>query len=388
VPPGVKANGLLVDRAAFDHLLLDAAQKAGVRVIQPARARAARARDGWHIIAEAATPVRIGARWLIDAAGRGGCVYGRRVPFGPRTLALWAHMSVDACTGTRIEALPEGWIWAAPVAPKTLSLIMFCDADFLRFSPGELLENFLRRRLAATTLFTNLAEARFARPPTVHNATCSFASAPAGNRYVKVGEANYCVDPLSSTGVEKAVQTALHGALVAHTIMTHPERAGICAQFHRERQQEAVAQHTAWMSWYYGEVRRHAGEPFWKARSSTPQAPTGRQVAVAPAEASLDLRVSLSRDVVITEEPCIVGDHIELRPGLRSARLPRSLVFLDGFEIVPLIRRITLCKTFREILIEWSKMIGSPKAARLAQWLWDHGILSSSEWSGETKGMG
>src|SRR5262249_6073101 len=158
--------------------------------------------------------------------------------------------------------------------------------------------------------------ARFAQAAFLHrivarDATCVYASEPIGSGYVRVGEASFSLDPLSSTGVEKALQSALVGAIVAHTLLRHSERTGLCARFYKERQQEAVATHAAWANQFYRDVERLADEPFWSARggmATSASFPGFKNPPVAPQP---NMLVRLAPDVSVTEEPCIVGDEID-----------------------------------------------------------------------------
>jgi len=61
-----------------------------------------------------------------------------------------------------------------------------------------------------------------------------------------LGEANYTLDPLSSTGVEKAMQNGCVAAVALHTLINRPDRAELCMRFYRDRQRETEMVHSDW----------------------------------------------------------------------------------------------------------------------------------------------
>jgi flavin-dependent dehydrogenase len=375
LPSDSRAGALLVDRGRFDLLLLEAARKAGVYVVQPAQARVTRAPKGWQILADGVDRFNSSAKALVDAAGRKNCLQGRRVAFSPRTMALWAHLDANHDCATRVEAIPEGWLWAAPIADDKVSLLFFCDPSHIRQSPGGDLERLLRERMSKTVLFSGFAQAAFSRPVVARDATCTYATEPIGADYVMIGEANYSLDPLSSTGVEKALQGAQTGAAVVNTLLNHPERSNLCTQFYRDRQQEVVTTHTAWTNQYYREVQRHAEKPFWNLRRASsvprPYVPLSKR----PTQPGPTTLVRLAPEVSLTREACVIDDEIATRPGIRAPSLTRPLVFLNRIEVGLLLANLTSNPTWQDLLVSWSRHIPPASADRVATWLWEKRIL-------------
>jgi hypothetical protein len=253
--------------------------------------------------------------------------------------------------------------------------MFICNPGHVRSSAGGDVEGLLRQRLAESVLFTRFARAPFLNRIVARDATCLYASEPIGSDYVRVGEASYCLDPLSSTGVEKALQSALVGAIVAHTLLHHPERADPCARFYKERQQEAVSIHSAWTSQYYRDVERYADKSFWAVRRGVPTPAPVLRLTDPQFTPRRTMLVRLAPDISVTEEPCIVGDEIDTRPGLRAPFLSRPLVFLDGMEVGTLLEDVTPGRSLQDILARWSQRVAPPRAERIAAWLWEKRIL-------------
>lgn len=381
VPAKAKGDGLLVERGTFDTLLLHAARLAGVRILQPARARLARAPGGWQVEIEAADGVTsVYARLLVDAAGRRGCLPSRATAVAPSTLAVWAHLKDTSDSAEiRVEAHPEGWCWAAPIAAQQISVLLFCDPSTVRQRETGSLESFLRARLSTTRLLAPFAHAPVVGSVSAREATCIAVDEPAGRDFLKIGEASYTLDPLSSTGVEKALQSALVGAFAAHTMLRYPERIELCRRFMCERQRETVATHTRWAAQCYTEVERFAERPFWQVRrGGVATNPEGEPATLTP---PLDpaIRVRLAHDVEFTDEPCLVGDVIAARRALRCRALGRPLVFLDGQEIVPLLTTYIPGSTWAEVRGEWSRRMTPERAERIGRWLCARGVWCTGD---------
>jgi flavin-dependent dehydrogenase len=88
-------------------------------------------------------------------------------------------------------------------------------------------------------------------------------------RWLAVGDAALAVDPISGSGVVRALQTAHAAATTVIAILTGDESRPIaayeaeldreCTQYLRERAQ------------YYGAERRWDSAPFWRRRIAVPQ---------------------------------------------------------------------------------------------------------------------
>jgi flavin-dependent dehydrogenase len=373
--------GLVVDRGRFDRLLLEHAREARARLLQPALAKTPRrAEGGW--ILPLRTPhdgtgeAEVAARFLIDAGGRSGVLAGPRRRSGPRTLALsgaWVRRGGWE-EGTRVEALPDAWLWAVPRPDGTLSAMAFVDADHYRAerASGVSREALYRRLLAGSELLAETASAALAGGVEVCDATCHHAPEAVGDDFVRIGEAAFTLDPLSSTGVQKAMQTAWSAALAVHTILTRPEDADAARRFYTEAHRETVERHAAWAAGYYAEVERYAGHPFWRSRSAgAPRPPL--QEAAPEIDPRIGLR--LADGAAVVAAPCVTGDHIETRRALTHPALERPVAFLDGIELAPLLDGLRAGATLGEVAATWARGLAPERAAALAAWLVRRGVL-------------
>ncbi len=383
--------GLVVDRGRFDHLLLEHGRAAGARILQPALALRPRRIEGggWSVpvrTSEGGREVR--ARFLVDASGRVACLPGGRVPTGPPTLALHAAWVQGGGLGesTWTEAVPEGWLWAAPRPDDALSVMVFLDADPYRAArqAGTSREALYRRILESSALSAVLATsgARLAPGTGVEicDATCRHDPEPVGDGFLKIGEAAFTLDPLSSTGIQKALQTAWSGAVVVHTLLTYPERTAVALRFYAENHRSTVERHASWAAGFYSEARHLAEHPFWLCRSATAlpnlgePAPPDERVSFPDS----DTGVRLSAAATFEDTPCITGDSVEMRSALSHPCLPRPVAFLDGVEIAPLLESVPAGTTLKRLAEHWSRRLpNSPpgQIAALADWLIGRGVL-------------
>ncbi len=382
--------GLMVDRGRFDQLLLEHAREAGARLLQTALARALhRTGSGWTVSVrtrEGERPVH--ARFLVDARGRSSPANNRREPTGPLTLALygtWECRDGWASWGgwdgeTRIEAGPDEWLWAAPRPDGSLSAMVFVGAERYRAAraAGVSLEAFYRDLLARSALLARIPEAELQGRVHLCDASCWNNPEPSGEGFLKVGEAAFTLDPLSSTGVQKAMQTAWSGAIAVHTILTQPGNGEAAERFYRENQRTVVDRHAGWAAGYYATAERPAGSPFWERRAAAAPESERSEAASAPLPQPRDTRLRLSAEAALVATPCVTGDLIATRPALVHPRLERPVAFLDGIEIAPLLAAIPPEVTLEELTARWSQRLPQappPQVAALAGWLIRHEIL-------------
>jgi flavin-dependent dehydrogenase len=216
-----------VPRATFDHLLLRHAASSGVDVREQHRVTdvsfdadgvtvGVRGPDG------PLAPVR--ALAIVDASGRSG-VLSRKFQLRvdePRlaNVAVFSHYSnVPRPAGRRagdirIIARPDlGWFWMIPISDELMSVgVVLPRQAFQALStlePSELLDH----AIAETPIAAELLMHAHREWPVRVERDFSFSSrAYAGDRWVLVGDAGSFLDPVFSTGVAIALESALEGA--------------------------------------------------------------------------------------------------------------------------------------------------------------------------------
>src|SRR5258708_13074842 len=101
--------------------------------------------------------------------------------------------------------------------------------------------------------------------PQVCDASSHHAGDPVGDRYIRLGDACFSVDPLSSQGVHLALQSGLQGSIVVNTILKKPENTEAARQFFCMRIGERVGRYTGRTKQEYARVA--PPNAFWRARA-------------------------------------------------------------------------------------------------------------------------
>ncbi len=210
-----------VQRGEFDKILLDhAAAQPNVTLLQPATVeRVAFDDEGvTATVSEAAGVREVRARFLVDASGRDAFIatrHGKRRPIeGLGKVALFAHFRGGKRWpgkeegNIRIFSFEPGWFWYIPFHNGTTSVGCVLHARTVRGREGnleQLYESLIQR-------CRGLAEALDGAPritPVHSAANFSYRTEPAvGDRFVCVGDAIAFLDPIFSSGVYLATQSA------------------------------------------------------------------------------------------------------------------------------------------------------------------------------------
>jgi flavin-dependent dehydrogenase len=372
--------GFQVDRGRFDQLLLTAATAAGAGCLQPARVLGLEPRDpgGWRLRLRADGRERfLDVAVLVDAGGKGSTVVpGRRRRRSPPTLALYGYWRQAAIRGpeTRVEAGAREWFWGAPLPDGTLNATVFVDPERLRGSRRRDLEPLYRRLLAGSTLLAPCLEGCLTEPVRACDASSYAAVEPIGEDCLRIGEAAFSIDPLSSQGVQAAVRSALHGAAVVHTWLAAPRHAEAARRFYRQRLQATVARHRRWASRFYAAQDLFPASPFWRRRaaataSDRPAAPP------APAEGPPAGRLRLAAEVRIVEVPALTGDLIAPHPAVDHPGLDEPAAFVGDRALAALAADFGGAPTAAEIVSAWSMRMPRREAAQILAWLWSRGLV-------------
>jgi flavin-dependent dehydrogenase len=375
-------TGLLVDRGRFDALLLGAAAAAGVRVLQQAAAqRPERGGGGWQVpVLQEGRMLRVSARFLADASGRGSFLGGRKVPVSARTLALYGYWRGQGARGpeTYVEAGPEAWYWGAHLPDGTFNAMVFVDPELPREQGigRRTLESFYRQLLSRSDLLRAWVQGHLVSGARACDATCYRDAAPISEDFIKVGEASFSIDPLSSSGVQKALQTALSGAAAVHTLLVRPGNAAAALRFYTEDQRFSVEQHAAWAAGYYREQRVYQDRLFWQRRALSPPALAPPEVKPMTADGLSHRRWRLAGEASLVETPCIVGDLIEFRRALSHPRLARPVAYVDGVELAPLVEAFRGALTVPQLADTWSRRVPLRQGAAIMGWLHRQGLLT------------
>jgi flavin-dependent dehydrogenase len=381
--PAYGEPGFQVDRGRFDKLLLDAAVECGVTLLNPAKILGLRQSDGlWTVDVElSGRHLRVKAKFLVDATGRVNLLRGKRVSISAPTLALWAYWKNAEMTdtATRVESAATEWFWGAPLPDGTFNATVFLDSGGYRegIEKNGTLSVFYESLLAGSGLLRRCMSGTRAGAVSVCEATCYMAEEIVTSDSIKIGEAAFTIDPLSSQGVQTAIGTALHAAAVLHTISQRPENTRLALHFYNSSQRDAANLHAASAASFYAQAASFYGTEFWLRRATrSPDEALTPPRAVRPAAfPGADGLIHVSHDARIANVPCLKDDCIVEARGITHPSLDHPLVFLENTPLEFLLQDVGRPLKVRDLMQRWTRVIGSDSAQRVLFHLWSTGIL-------------
>ncbi|WP_413436521.1 NAD(P)/FAD-dependent oxidoreductase [Sulfuriferula sp. GW1] len=232
-----------VRRAEFDEILIRNAGSKNARVVEgcqvedvdflPDNAGAlvqARHDDG--------SVETVHARFVLDASGR-DTFLGNRFKAKQRnkkhnSTAIYGHFSGAERNAGKAEGnitifwFEHGWFWFIPLADGTTSVGAVTWPYYLKTRNKKPLEQFLQETIA---LCAPLSERlQHAQLTSAVEATGNFSyvcDRTHGNNYLLLGDAYTFIDPVFSSGVMLAMQSAFAGADTVDTCLRHPRQAAV-----------------------------------------------------------------------------------------------------------------------------------------------------------------
>ena len=377
--------GFQVDRARFDAVMIGAARETGAVVLEGAQLLSFKhnAAGGWDLsISWQGNFFLVERCFVIDATGRRSIMGGKKRRYGTQTLALWNYWRGCGIVGdeTRVEAGIEEWYWGAPLPDGSFNATVFVDRERFRHDLQRLgsVESVYQHLLAHSELLAGCLNGQSVGPARVCDATCYTDDDSLMPDLIKVGEALFSVDPLSSQGVQTALGTALHAAAVVNTTLRRSEDRELAQQFYRERQQEAVTFHCSTAARLYGQVALEREVHFWQRRSgkhATEQEGLAGNLTLICKQPTAEKTIQLAKETRISPIPCLEGDVIVKRQAVSHPSRLRPTVFLGGIAIAPLVEYLRAPLTVQETLRVWSQTMHRSRVEGVLSWLWENGVI-------------
>jgi flavin-dependent dehydrogenase len=370
---------LLIDRMRFDQFLRGAASSAGVRILATrSYAPYRHPVGGWSIPLCSANGSRsIRADFFVDARGkrRGGLDDGSHK--APRTAAMTASwcLGSNGYAETRIEAGTNEWFWGSPLLAGSYAATIFLDPKRIAGLTKDERMGLYLHLLMDSKLLRDLFSGGLIGPVKTCDATSRFADDLIGEDFVRVGEAAFSIDPLSSQGVQAAIRSGIQGAVAVHTILARPADRDAALEFYRERQRKAASQCRMNTAQHYWRRARSSDNPFWRRRALEARIPATRRDAQSgrPVSSYTCLRVSPALRIV--EVPVLSDEFIKRAAVLTHPALEDPVGYLDGVPLEPLIREVETRSSRDFILHRWSMHVGPAKAGKILNWMCEFGIL-------------
>lgn len=359
-------GGYQVDRGLFDEILLHEAKSAGALVMQPARVVNISKDEYWSI--DLQDGVRLQARFVAVAAGRSPILGGKKIPLGSRTIAMYAYWSgVDPERGeTLVEAGLSQWYWGAPLPDGTFNATVFVDKENAK---KELYLEFIHQ----STLLSPRLKDSVCGEICACDATSTLSEEVVSPCSIKVGDAALTIDPLSSQGVQTALGTAIHAAIVINTILDRPGDTDMAMGFYRRRVSESAQFHARAAAQQYGEQWLFSPSPFWQRRIAVDGA---REHRLSGRLATLDQPVRVSPRAAFIPVATATEKYVAKAEGI----VLEGEVFcrLGEHSVSKLLSQVIDTMPAREVLQNWSQEIPAWSALRVLEWAWERGLLEPS----------
>ena len=269
---GPYGDGMHVDRKAFDAALTRTAEANGAVVLRGVRVRRCqRAPDGsWRLDVRGAAADALEAAAFVDASGRRAAV--------SRSLGAERHvrdllLGITAVYGgvpslggsTLVEATHDGWWYSAPLPAERMIVAFMTDADVCRLG-GYAQRAVWEGALAATRHTRARVEPgrMLSRPRVASAATQRLRRHDDAGPWLAAGDAAIAIDPLSGSGILRALLTGEAAATaIAHALLGRPRPARAYEEWLDRRFDELWTERAA----YYARETRWPDAPFWRRRA-------------------------------------------------------------------------------------------------------------------------
>lgn len=279
--PERRALGYQAERERLDTLLVERARAVGVEVRPETALIEGRAEED-HFIAtlrSAGGDEVLRPRWVVDASGSGviARAIGLKRKESLRTVALSGYwrgarpLELGPRGNTFFETRADGWTWIIRRADGLTNVTFGADPKAMK---GQGSAAYYQALIGQSPwLGALLEEATLEEEPSVLDATWASAERFIGPSWILVGDAASVIDPLTSQGVYKALQSGLAAATVLRTIARWPERGALAERYYQQTQAEFFERYcqTA-VTFYRGS--RFSAEPFWAARARLETGPS------------------------------------------------------------------------------------------------------------------
>jgi len=240
-----------VRRSELDHILIQNAAAKGARVIEGCRVTELDLddSDGVRVTSknEAGQLEHVQARFLVDASGRDTLV-ANKLSLKDRnrrhaSAAIYGHFTGARRQPGRDEGnisifwFDHGWIWFIPLADGTTSVGAVVSPGYLKTRKTDVTTFFQETIAGSPELMERLSEATLTGPATATGNYSYRSRTMFGRNYLLIGDAYAFIDPVFSTGVYVAMNSAFRAAEVVDTVLRNPRQAErVLGQFDAEVQ--------------------------------------------------------------------------------------------------------------------------------------------------------
>ena len=364
--------GYHVNRTILNTILLNNAALAGAKILRPCTLCDIKqdSEGTWNILLKHdGAPLRIYSQFLVEATGRKAVLKGSRQSYLPATTSVYAFWKETPLKKniSFIEAGDNHFYWGANMPTCGYMICIFSDPMEIRKYQSP--KAFYLDKIQYSSLLPYIIEknANIVDQVSVCTATAFYDKEPISANYIKIGDAAFSLDPLSSQGVQKAMKTGFQGAIVINTLLKKKQNGHMAIDYYKSMIKREIKRNTNWTQQLYNDQNRYRGGEFWQLRKNplieNYEKEQENKIAIQPNDILI-----INPDARIVDVP-ILGEYlIEHQPGITFNDNEEPFVFLQSVPIVPLIRNIcnnTLSESLHIIHLSFPKS----KPLDVIQWL-------------------
>lgn len=254
------AQAFQVKRSDFDDILLQNAKSQGVSVLEETLVKTVDLDREDEVRLEIEEPGKkrrwIKARQLIDASGRDGLLARKlslRTPNKQhQSAAVFSHYeNVPRHEGKQagnvsIYWFDHGWMWFIPLPNGVTSVGAVCNTDYFK-SRSVPLEQFLNDTIQRSSVAAKrMSSARRVDEVRAASNYSYGAEQMCGPNHVLIGDAYAFIDPVFSSGVHIALNSAMLGAELVRTRLRTPKKARAVQRKTERRMRRGLA-NVSWL---------------------------------------------------------------------------------------------------------------------------------------------
>jgi hypothetical protein len=207
--------------------------------------------------------------------------------------------------------------------------------------------------------------------PQVCDAT-AYLRDDAGNGLLRVGDADIALDPLSSCGVQAAVQSGLCAAPVINTLLNSEADGEAALEYWAARRRGRVRSHGQWSSERYREASKGRRAEFWQTRALLNESVSlPHETTPLPRPEQM---LALSGQVSFVDAACLQGHLVVRRKCLFHPSLAEPIAYVDGILLEPMLRILAEAHPASQVIAAWTSVCPPARAMSLLAWLWRHRI--------------
>ncbi len=366
--------GYHIDRGLFDALLVAECEKKKVSIFQPGSIKNLEQLEDctWKMnVTCSDEQYNITTSFIVDACGRKSILKHSKKSYQPKLLATYAYWKSDTNKDKNsfIEAGNEHWYWGAPLNTDDFILCIFSDPQKIKDSSS--VEEFYHHTLSTSTFASPILAGTIKGEITVCDATPYYDNHVIGNSFIKIGDAAYTMDPISSQGVQKAMKSGIQGAIIVNTILKK-QNASLAIRYYENLIASEVRKNKQWTSDFYGEQILFPGSEFWTSRK------TAKKTDTIETESQISLKkddiLVLNKKGKFLSVPILGAYEIIEMEGFSINNEEEPFVFVDHLHITPILKLLHK-QTLVDCLTIVQERTQRKNPLKIIQWLLYQHIL-------------